>query len=141
MGMSTADESVLCKLLMIEAAGIVEVGPERDGLRRFKLAQVATFTCSVRNVPTTSKTVVLDVAVGTLLSNGGYGQRLAQMKEAKEVELKRKRPVSSIPPPGGPDKHVYRPASKSGAMKCAACDCYSRHLADTGSCKCGKRRK
>ena len=80
---ATADKGVLCKLLLIEDADIVEVGPERDGLRRFKLFQVATFTYSVRNVPATSKTVVLDRALGTLLSNGGYGQRLAQMKEKK----------------------------------------------------------
>ena len=136
---ATADKGVLCKLLLIEDADIVEVGPERDGLRRFKLFQVATFTYSVRNVPATSKTVVLDRALGTLLSNGGYGQRLAQMKEKKGAELKRKQLAPLIPAPGGPDKHIYRPASKSGAIKCAACGCYSRHLADTGSC--GKRRK
>ena len=133
--------SALCKLLMIDEAGVAEVDPERDGLRKFKLVDVATFTCSVRGVSVTSKTVVLDVAANVLLSNGGYGQRLAEMNDGKETKTKRKQPAPPVPQPDGPDKHLYRPASKSGAMKCAACSCYSRHLADTGSCKCGKKRK
>ena len=139
--MPVTHSRALCTLLAIDEAGIAEIGPESDGLRRFKLVETATFTCSVRGVSITSKTVVLDVAANVLLSNGGYGQRLAEMKDKKEAERNRKRPTPPVPPPGGPDKHIYRPASKSGAMKCSACGCYSRHLTDTGSCKCGKKRK
>ena len=101
--------------MAIDEAGIAEIGPGSDGLRRFKLVETATFTCSVRGVSITSKTVVLDVAANVLLSNGGYGQRLAEMKDKREAERKRKRPTPPVPPPGGPDKHIYRPASKRRA--------------------------
>tara|TARA_B100000513_G_C11878832_1_gene178526 strand:- start:301 stop:729 length:429 start_codon:yes stop_codon:yes gene_type:complete len=139
--MSVTHARALCTLLAIDEAGIAEIGPESDGLRRFKLVETATFTCSVRGVSITSKTVVLDVAANVLLSNGRYGQRLIKIRYEKEAERSKcKRPTPPNPPPGGPDKHIYRPASKSGAMKCAACGCYSRHLTDTGSCKCGKKR-
>jgi hypothetical protein len=49
-------------------------------------------------------------------------------------------PSSSIETFRGNPQHMYRPASKSGAMMCSACGHYSRHLADTGRCKCRQAR-
>jgi hypothetical protein len=52
--------------------------------------------------------------------------------------VKNSEPFRKTTAPGGPDKHIFRPASKSGAMKCAACQCYSKGLNETGRCSCGK---
>jgi hypothetical protein len=43
----------------------------------FQLAKPAKFTCSLRKVEVTSKKVALDLRTGDLLSNGAYGQLLA----------------------------------------------------------------
>jgi len=142
----------------------------KEGLHLMKLAKTVTFKCAGRVVDVTSKSVAVDLQSRELLSQGAYGQRLSKKangakegskeaskedakerkdtKDAKDMaeelaELAKKRAAHHppIPPPGGPDKHVYRPASKSGAMKCAACQCYSKGLAMTGRCACGKKRK
>jgi len=43
----------------------------------FQLAKPATFMCSLRKVEGSSKKVALDLRTGNLLSNGAYGQLLA----------------------------------------------------------------
>ena len=46
----------------------------------FQLAKPAKFTCSLRKVQVTSNKVALNLQTGDLLSNGAYGQLLADQK-------------------------------------------------------------
>ncbi len=43
----------------------------------FQLDKPATFTCNLRKVEVSSKKVALDLRTGDLLSNGAYGQLIA----------------------------------------------------------------
>ena len=62
----------------IEALGRIRKElPPRGNVQLFQLAKPATFTCSLRKVEASSKTVALDLRTGDLLSNGAYGQLLA----------------------------------------------------------------
>ena len=62
----------------IEALGrIRKEFPPRGNIQLFQLDEPATFTCSLRKVDVTSKKVALDLRTGDLLSNGAYGQLLA----------------------------------------------------------------
>ncbi len=51
--------------------------PPRGNIQLFQLDEPATFTCSLRKVDVTSKKVALDLRTGDLLSNGAYGQLIA----------------------------------------------------------------
>ena len=65
----------------IEALGrIRKEFPPRGNVRLFQLDKPATFTCSLRKVEVSSKKVALDLRTGDLLSNGAYGQLLADQK-------------------------------------------------------------
>ena len=46
----------------------------------FQLDTPAKFTCSLRKVVVTSNKVALDLRTGDLLSNGAYGQLIADLK-------------------------------------------------------------
>ncbi len=46
----------------------------------FQLDKPATFTCSLRKVDVTSNKLALDLRTGDLLSNGAYGQLIADQK-------------------------------------------------------------
>ena len=46
----------------------------------FQLAKPAKFTCSLRKVDVTSNKLALDLRTGDLLSNGAYGQLIADLK-------------------------------------------------------------
>ncbi len=46
----------------------------------FQLDKPATFTCSLRKVDVTSNKLALDLRTGDLLSNGAYGQLIADLK-------------------------------------------------------------
>jgi len=63
----------------IEALGrIRKEFPPRGNVQLFQLDKPATFTCSLRKVDVTSNKVApLDLRTGDLLSNGAYGQLLA----------------------------------------------------------------
>ena len=111
-------------------------------LQLFKLSRSGVFVNAASGETIKSKSIAVDLQTRELLSKGAYGERLAErIKVASEAEVLRRPLPPRLPPPGGPDKHLYRPASKSGAMKCAACQCYSKTLAETGRCNCGKKRK
>ena len=43
----------------------------------FQLDKTSTFTCSLRKFEVSSKKVALDLQTGDLLSNGAYGQLIA----------------------------------------------------------------
>jgi hypothetical protein len=51
--------------------------PPRGNVQLFQLDKPATFTCSLRNVEVTSNKVALDLQTDDLLSNGAYGQLIA----------------------------------------------------------------
>jgi len=62
----------------IEALGrIRKEFPPRGNVQLFQLDKLAKFTCSLRKVDVTSNKVALDLRTGDLLSNGAYGQLLA----------------------------------------------------------------
>ena len=62
----------------IEALGrIRKEFPPRGNVQLFQLDKPATFTCSLRKVEVSSIKVALDLRTGDLLSNGAYGQLLA----------------------------------------------------------------
>ena len=62
----------------IEALGrIRKEFPPRGNVQLFQLDKPATFTCSLRKVEVTSNKVALDLRTGDVLSNGAYGQLLA----------------------------------------------------------------
>jgi len=62
----------------IEAIGrIREDFPPRGNVQLFQLDTPATFTCIPRKVDVTSNKVALDLRTGDLLSNGAYGQLIA----------------------------------------------------------------
>ena len=62
----------------IQALGrIKKEFPPRGNLQLFQLESPATFTCAVRKVEVTSAKVALNLQTGDLLSNGAYGQLIA----------------------------------------------------------------
>ena len=62
----------------IEALGrIRKEFPPRGNVQLFHSTSPRTFTCSLRNVEVTSNKVAMDLRTGDLLSNGAYGQLLA----------------------------------------------------------------
>jgi hypothetical protein len=62
----------------IEALGrIRKEFPPRGNVQLFQLTKPATFKCSLRKIEVSSKKVALDLRTGNLLSNGAYGQLLA----------------------------------------------------------------
>ena len=65
----------------IEALGrIHKEFPPRGNVQLFQLDKPATFTCSLRKVDVTSNKLALDLRTGDLLSNGAYGQLIADLK-------------------------------------------------------------
>jgi hypothetical protein len=54
--------------------------PPRGNLQLFQLEKPATFFCTIRKVEVTSAKVALDLRTGALLSNGAYGQLVAQQR-------------------------------------------------------------
>ena len=62
----------------IEALGrIRKEFPPRGNVRLFQLDKPATFTCSLRKIEVTSNKVAQDLRTGDLLSNGAYGELIA----------------------------------------------------------------
>ncbi len=131
---------------------VLEVGIISCNMQLFKLSKPVRFKCVVLG-EVTSEHIAIELDTQDLLSQSAYQQRLIELQKQTHMPPVHTPPVHTPPfhippvhypppvPPGGPDKHIYRPASKSGAMKCAGCDCYSRELANTGRCPCGKKRK
>ncbi len=62
----------------IEALGrIRKEFPPRGLVQLFQLDKPATFKCTLRKVEVTSNKVALELRTGDLLSNGAYGQLIA----------------------------------------------------------------
>eukprot|EP00798_Chlamydomonas_sp_ICE-L_P018610 gene18610-25124_t len=78
-------EAMLRELLLGQPVDVDEAKSEREGLQLFKLAKAVTFSCSDRGKSITSKSVVVDLRKRCLLSNGAYGQRLAEMELGKSI--------------------------------------------------------
>jgi hypothetical protein len=82
----SASKDLLLELLDVGSLDIVNVGDMKAGLQRFVLAKPTNFICSVRSKSVTSKQIVVDLKARELLSNGGYGQRLAESNAAGEIK-------------------------------------------------------